>query len=364
MSELHSSHAGSLRMKELARSYVWWPNLDKDLEDLCHSCPTCLSHRANPRKAELHPWEWPTHPWHRLHVDFAGPVEGRYFLIIVDAHSKWVDIYHTKGMTSSETIQCLEHSFAQFGLPISIVSDNGPCFVSQEFQEFIKCRGLRHITTAVYKPSTNGLAERMVQTFKRSLKKSTSTSDIQSMIDRFVFDYRLTPHSTTGVSPAELMFGRRLRCRLDLVWPSESISAKVHERQQAQKKCYANVPRKVDFHPNSPVIVRNYSTTGPKWIPARITEQTGPLSYRCSLPSGIVKRHQDQIISRNPSPPPMNPIDVTPQPLIPNTMLVSNPVDAPDTGPDSVAPVDLASQASSSPRRSTRTRRPVDRLDL
>ena len=86
MSELYSSHAGSSRMEELARSYLWWPNLDKDLEELCNSCPDCLSHRANPPKAELHPWEWPTRPWHRIHVDYAGPVGGRYFLIIVDAH--------------------------------------------------------------------------------------------------------------------------------------------------------------------------------------------------------------------------------------------------------------------------------------
>ena len=157
----------------------------------------------NPPKAELHTWEWPIHPWHRIHVNYAGPFDGRYFLIIVDAHSKWVDIYHTIGTTSSEPISCLQHSFAQFGLPISIVSDNGLCFTSQEFQDFIQSHGLRHITTAVYKPSTNGIAGRMVQTFKRSLKiSSSSSSDIQLVIDQFVFNCRLTPHSTTGVWPA------------------------------------------------------------------------------------------------------------------------------------------------------------------
>ena len=98
VSELHSSHAGSSRMKELARSCLWWPNLEKDLEELCNSCPDCLSHRANPPKAKFHPWEWPTRPWHRIHVDYAGPVGGHCFLIIVDAHSNWVDIYYSKGL--------------------------------------------------------------------------------------------------------------------------------------------------------------------------------------------------------------------------------------------------------------------------
>ena len=375
MNELHSSHAGSSRMKELARSYVWWPNLDKDLEELCNSCPDCLSTRSNPPKAELHPWEWPTRPWHRIHVDYAGPVNGRYFLIIVDAHSKWVDIYHTKGTTSSETISCLQHSFAQFGLPISIVSDNGPCFTSQEFQDFIKCRGLRHVTTAVYKPSTNGLAERMVQTFKRSLKKSSTSADIQLEIDRFVFNYRLTPHSTTGVSPAELMFGRRLRSRLDLLWPSESVSAKVHERQEAQKRSHSKDPRKIQLSPDSTVMIRNYANRGPKWIPSVVTEQTGPLSYRCSLPSGVVKRHQDQIIPRNPcslsgdqlseqlpEPEDSSPdISLSPKPI---PIVADVPAVASGTTDNQCKPPIDPMPIVQSPRRSVRARKPVERLNL
>ena len=371
MSELHSSHAGSSRMKELARSYLWWPNLDKDLEELCNSCPNCLSHRANPPKAELHPWEWPTRPWHRFHVDYAGPVGGCYFLIIVDAHSKWVDIYHTIGTTSSETISCLQHSFAQFGLPISIVSDNRPCFTSQEFQDFIQCRGLRHITTTVYKPSTNGIAERVVQTFKQSLKKSSSSSDIQLVIDKFVFNYRLTPHSTTGVSPAELKFGCRLRSWLDLLWPGESAFAKVHERQKAQKHFYSKEPRKVQLSPDSTVMIRNYANRGPKWIPSVVTEQTGPLSYRCSLPSGVVKRHQDQIISRNQLPPNTDTdteviIPAIPHSPKPTTVSVDVPAGTSDATLESLgnAPVETTPQLQGSSCRSSRIRKPVDRLNI
>ena len=313
--------------------------------------------------------------WHCIHVDYAGPVDGRYFFIIVDAHSKWVDIYHTKGTTTSETISCLQHSFAQFGLPISIVSDNGPCFTSAEFQDFSLSRGLRHITTAVYKPSTNGLAERMVQTFKKSLKKSASTADIQLVIDKFVFNYRLTPHSTTGVSPAELMFGRRLRSRLDLLWPSESVSAKVHERQQAQKNFHCKDPRKVQLSPDSTVMIRNYTNRGPKWIPSVITEQTGPLSYRCSSASGIVKRHQDQILSRIQLP--NEQIRETPEVFLPtipksptpptmnfdsSTGTFQNTIESP-VMPTNV-PVVTQPQLQGSPRKSSRIRKPVDRLNL
>ena len=58
-------------MKELARSYVWWPKLDADLENLVTSCEVCFSSRKLPNKAELHPWEWPKITWHLIHADYA-----------------------------------------------------------------------------------------------------------------------------------------------------------------------------------------------------------------------------------------------------------------------------------------------------
>ena len=364
--ELHAGHAGSSRMKELARSYIWWPDLDADLEHISNSCPECLAQRAQPPKAELHPWEWPNHPWHRIHVDYAGPVNGRYFLVVVDAHSKWVDIYHTSGPTAKETIKCLRHSFSQFGLPVSIVSDNGPCFTSQEFKDFCGLGGIRHITTAVYKPASNGLAERMVQTFKKALH--ASSEPLQLTLDRFLFNYRLTPHTTTGVSPAELMFGRRLRSRLDLLWPADLVSSRVADKQRSQKKHHTGAPRHLSLAPESAVMIRNYSG-GSKWVPSTITQQTGPLSYRCSLPSGeVVKRHQDQIIPREPvslaeSLPPSSPPASVFSPTLPFPPAAESPS---LSQPEFVIPRQSEAPTSPTPvlRRSSRVRRPVERLNL
>ena len=344
LSELHSSHTGASKMKELARSYLWWPNLDADLETLAASCTQCIENRSSPPKAELHPWEWPQSPWHRIHVDYAGPVNGHYFLVVVDAHSKWVDIYPTSGTTSKETIKCLRHSFSCFGLPVSIVSDNGPCFTSGEFLEFTRNCGIRHITTAVYKPSTNGLAERMVQTFKKALK--SSKEPLQLTIDRFLFNYRLTPHSTTGISPAELMFGRKLRSRLDLLWPSEQVHSRVAKRQQSQRDHHTGRPRVVNFPVESPVLFRNYAM-GPKWLPATVNEKTGPISYRCTTPEGnTVRRHQDQLHPHTESP------DL-PNPVTPETPITSSP-----ELPEQVKPPD---SPNSLPRRSSRVKKPVQR---
>ena len=87
-------------MKALARSYVWWLQLDKDLETLAKSCVSCLSVKQSPASAPLHPWTWPSKPWTRVHVDFAGPFMGKMFFILVDAHSKWPEVFEMNSTTA------------------------------------------------------------------------------------------------------------------------------------------------------------------------------------------------------------------------------------------------------------------------
>ena len=96
--------------------------------------------------------------------------------------------------------------FATLGLPKLLVSDNGTAFTSSDFQELMRGNGIRHVTSAPYHPSTNGLAERYVQTFKAALQKS-SGEDVQRELSCFLFHYRTTSHSSMGTAPAELMMG-------------------------------------------------------------------------------------------------------------------------------------------------------------
>ena len=86
LEELHKDHPGIVRMKAIARSYHWWEGVDKDIESVVKSCQACQSVKNAPPNAPLHPWLWPTKPWQRLHVDFAGPFRGRTYLLITDAH--------------------------------------------------------------------------------------------------------------------------------------------------------------------------------------------------------------------------------------------------------------------------------------
>ena len=129
LKEIHSSHVGIIKMKNLARAYCWWPNLDKDIESISKSCEHCLANSSNPSRSPLTTWPWPNEPWERIHVDFLGPFKGKSYLIVVDAHSKWLECIDMRETTSADaTIEKLYELFARFGLPKILVSDNGTQF--------------------------------------------------------------------------------------------------------------------------------------------------------------------------------------------------------------------------------------------
>ncbi len=102
-------------------------------------------------------------------MDFAGPFMDRMYLVLVDAHSKWMEATVMKSITTDKLVKKLREIFSTHGLPKTVVTDNGPSFTSAEFASFVKANGIRHITSAPYRPSTNGLAERGVQTMKLGL---------------------------------------------------------------------------------------------------------------------------------------------------------------------------------------------------
>ena len=84
---LHLDHPGASRMKSCAKAHFWWPGLDKEVDNLASSCQQCQANKNMPAAAPLHLWIWPTKPWKHVHVhvDYAGPFQGKSFLIAVDA---------------------------------------------------------------------------------------------------------------------------------------------------------------------------------------------------------------------------------------------------------------------------------------
>ena len=141
--------------------------------------------------APLFPWSWPTAPWQRVHVDFTT-YQPNHYLIMVDAHSKWPEVVGPMKTTTAEaTTNAMRSIFARYGLPNQIVSDNGPPFQSAEYQEFLQQNGIQRILVSPYHPSSNGLAEHFVQTFKYALESSASdpSCSLQQRICNFLLSY-------------------------------------------------------------------------------------------------------------------------------------------------------------------------------
>lgn len=177
------------------------------------------------------------------------------------------------------------------GLPEVLVSDNGSCFTSTEFQEFIQKNRIRHIRTAPYHPASNGQVERAVKIVKDGLKRATKQS-LDRELSKFLFRYRLTPHSTTGVAPAELLLGRRPRCCLDFVKPD--LSQQVQRKQLTQIAKEGGRSNK-HFEVGAQILAKNFSS-GRFWLKGTILRASGPRSYQIELTDGrIIRRHINHI---------------------------------------------------------------------
>ena len=151
-------------MKQLSRSYLWWPGLDADITDIVQKCETCQINRPNPSKAPLHPWEFPVRP------------------------------------ASEVTIAKLSVIFVTFGLPEQLVSDNASGFTSTEFKRFLSVNGVRQVLVSPYHPSSNGLAERALWIFKNTVKKLEGPMEVS--ISKF--------YSSTGSLPRQPLVSPQL----------------------------------------------------------------------------------------------------------------------------------------------------------
>ncbi|XP_039749900.1 uncharacterized protein K02A2.6-like [Pararge aegeria] len=298
LDELHSGHIGVVKMKQLARNYLWWSGLDADIERVCRECTACAALRAQPPPAPLHSWEWPVEPWSRLNVDFLGPFRNKYYLVILDAHSKWLEVEPVPNTSAATVISCLRKIFARFGLCKVIVSDNGPPFSSSEYLHYLNKNGIKRILVAPYHPSSNGAAENVVKTVKLVLKKAIIENvNLEKALCTFLFTYRNTEHCTTQKEPSVALLGHRLRGRLDLLRPNTRDV--IRDKQSSQEERRGGSLREMST--GDRVLVRNYNNNLVKWKEGVVLDRTGPVSYvvKTDDDNRTSRRHVDQILDKN-----------------------------------------------------------------
>ncbi|BES87407.1 Hypothetical Protein NTJ_00214 [Nesidiocoris tenuis] len=287
LQELHRTHIGISKMKQLARRYVYWKGIDNDIEHLSRSCEPCAKMKSSPPKAQVHPWDEPQNNWDRIHIDYAGPFQGFWFLIVMDSKSRWAEIKICRtAPTSTSTIEMLSEIFSVHGYPYVMVSDNASIFVSDQFQTFCSAKGIFQKLIAPGHPATNGLAERNVYTLKSRLKAmSEDPAPMQSKIREILFRYRMTPLANNS-TPAENYLGRKVRCELDALRPlkhSKNLVYDFHARQLSV---------------GDRVQARYFQRNSNLWKFGSVVRKLGRLHYLIRLdeqPNGVVKRHINQL---------------------------------------------------------------------
>lgn len=295
LKELHSTHLGATKMKGIARSYFWWPNLDKEIENLSNSCEICIEHRPEQEKTVLNKWPLTSKVFERIHLDHAGPFKGRTFLIMVDSYSKWVEIFEVPSAATKSTLKCLREVFARLGLPSKIMTDNGTAFTSDEFEKYCELNGITHFKSAPFHPSSNGAAENSVKTFKRAIEKMVCENpkeELHTHLQRYLFNYRNSIHCTTGIKPSELVCKFKVSNRFD------RIKFNCKDTSDSQVKNYKGKKTRERLLVGDKVFMRNYRPYGKKWVKAIIQDMIGTSMYKCKeLETDILtKRHIDQLV--------------------------------------------------------------------
>ena len=216
----------------------------------------------------MHPWEWPSKPWERLHIDFAGPLLAKSFLIVVDAYSKWAEVIEM------QQTHCFKRTLCNSWHSSSNCIRQWSAVRVADFEEFTHTNGIKHSRSSPYHPATNGEAERFVCTFKEAMKTSKGDGlTLTHRLQNFLLTYRTTPHSTTGTPRCDLLMGRRLRTRWDLLKPD--IRSTIRKRQSQQKKGHDRALSVRSFKVGQEVMARNFRV-GAAWIKGIIVRQLGP----------------------------------------------------------------------------------------
>ena len=238
----HTGHQGIVKTKMLLREKVWFPSIDKLVEEKVKTCLPCQAATTgtstNPEPLIM--TKLPDAPWQEVAADFVGPFpSGELLLVVIDEFSRFPEVEIINSTSAKTVIPKLDNIFSRQGVPCVLKTDNGPPFNSSEFEQFANYLGFKHRKVTPYWPKANGEAER----FMRTLEKSIRTAHIENKnrkqaLYEFLRQYRATPHSTTNISPAEALNNRKLKIPLPSVveLPQQKTHDPLRQRDLAKKE--------------------------------------------------------------------------------------------------------------------------------
>ena len=209
LNQLHSGHQGINRSQQRARTCVYWPNMNKYIEERIQHCSECQQFQASqPRELQM-PVNTPPIAWHTLGSDLFT-LDGKDYLIISDYYSKYSLVELLTTTSGQKVADISRHIFASFGIPNTIISDNGPQFIGAAYQQLLRDFDITQITSSPHHPMSHGFIERQIRSVKALMRKSPQDTD------KALLMMRNTPLGPQLPSPDELLFGRRLQTNLPI----------------------------------------------------------------------------------------------------------------------------------------------------
>ena len=307
LDKLHEGHQGITKCRRRARQSVWWPGLNKEVEDMVKNCRSCCINEMN-HPEPLMTTPLPQRPWEKV-ATYLMQLNKANYIVVVDYYSRYIEIASLKDTLSRTIIMHMKSIFARHGIPQVVVSDNGPQYASEEFASFAKDYGFFHVTSSPTHPSSNGAAERAVKTVKDLLKSSTDPYAA-------LLAYRNTPLEN-GYSPAELSMFRSLRTKVPVI-PSE-LAVKIPSKDKINmKEENSRIKQTLVFNSRRAARPLPELKQGEEvWISNRqetgiVENQVNPRSYVIATPSGTVRRNRVHL-NKLPSSPEVKPEQ--PQPV-------------------------------------------------
>ena len=238
LARVHEGHQGRERCKRLARTSIYWPGLNEDIDNLVDGCEPCLLRRDKLPREPLIPHQVPDRAWQKVGVDLFS-YAGQSYQLVVDYFSKWVEVGKLgRNPTSSDCINHIKTIFSRFGIAENIMSDGDFLYTSRDFTKFCKFYESDHTFSSAGFSSSNGQVERGIKTIKNLVIKCAKDG---SDLCLGLLQYRNTPLGPNLGSPAELLFNRKLRTKLPYLNLSTEYDAKnrvLLQNRQAVTKEY------------------------------------------------------------------------------------------------------------------------------
>ncbi|XP_064624557.1 uncharacterized protein K02A2.6-like [Lineus longissimus] len=275
---LHAAHLGYDSMMRRARGTVFWPGYAHELKQMADSCEHCQELRPRNQKETLRQHEEGNAPWIKIGTDLFE-IRGRQYLVTIDYFSNFIEVDQMTTTTSARVIGVMKKQFARFGIPKCIVSDPGPQFTSREFKKFAKDWGIKHVMSSPGHHNANGKAEAAVKIIEHMMTKCQNDGS-----DQFeaLLELRNTPSQDTGLSPNEMLFGRKTRSFIPCVAKPETIDESVLEkrakRKRSVRRCHDRQSRDLKHLEIGQTVYFEHRERA-RWILGKITEVLGDRTY-------------------------------------------------------------------------------------